>query len=147
MIRKMRTSSNRSRATLFNFVLLMPCSLVLRILRLPKSPMKWAMPPSGPIGAATHLKSCGRLWRPGAGSVRTGVAWSCRWHGQSDDEFGHHVASRAALQPSRAIAIPVALARLRTVLVVISPQHVAGLALERLLDNQAARKLDQLVLR
>ena len=40
MIRKMRTSSNRSRATLFNFVLLMPCSLVLRILRLPKSPMK-----------------------------------------------------------------------------------------------------------
>src|SRR5262245_18161975 len=35
-------------------------------------------------------------------------------------------------QPSRAISIPVALARLRPVLVVISSQHVAGFAFQRL---------------
>ena len=51
------------------------------------------------------------------------------------------------LQPPRAVPIPVSLARLRTVLVVISPNRVAGFALERLLDNQPGRKLDQLVLR
>ena len=51
------------------------------------------------------------------------------------------------LQSSHAIAIPVTLARLHTVLVVLSPQRVAGLALERLLDNQPARQLDQFVLR
>jgi hypothetical protein len=46
-------------------------------------------------------------------------------------------------QPSRAISIPVALAGLRPVLVVISPQHVAGFALQRLLDNQPGRELDR----
>ena len=50
-------------------------------------------------------------------------------------------------QPSRAIPIPVTLARLRTVRVVRSPQRIAGFALERLFDNQTARQLDQLVLR
>ena len=51
------------------------------------------------------------------------------------------------LQSSHAIAIPVTLAQLHTVLVVLSPQRVAGLALERLLDNQPARQLDQFILR
>src|SRR5262249_58002053 len=52
----------------------------------------------------------------------------------------------ARLQPSRAVPVPVSLARLRTVLVVISPNRVAGFALKRLLDNQPGRELDQLVL-
>ena len=51
------------------------------------------------------------------------------------------------LQPPHAVPVPVSLARLRPVLVVISPNRVAGFALERLLDNQPGRKLDQLVLR
>ena len=50
-------------------------------------------------------------------------------------------------QPSRAIPIPVALARLRTVLVVLASKRIAGLAFKRLLDDQAGRQFDQLVLR
>jgi maltose alpha-D-glucosyltransferase/alpha-amylase len=45
------------------------------------------------------------------------------------------------------INVPVSLARLRTVLVLILPNRVAGFALKRLLDNQPGRQLDQLVLR
>jgi hypothetical protein len=41
----------------------------------------------------------------------------------------------------------VALAWLRTVLVVISPDRVAGLALQRFLHNQPRRQLNQFVLR
>src|SRR4030095_11767475 len=50
-------------------------------------------------------------------------------------------------QPSRAIPIPVALPRLRTVLVELSSKRVAGLAFKRLLHDQAGREFDQLVLR
>jgi hypothetical protein len=50
---------------------------------------------------------------------------------------------------SRPIRVPVtvALARLRTVLVVISPDRDAGLALRRFLHDQPCRQLNQFVLR
>ena len=51
------------------------------------------------------------------------------------------------LQPTHAIPITVALAWLRTVLVVISPDRVAGLALQRFLHDQPRRQLNQFVLR
>ena len=50
------------------------------------------------------------------------------------------------LQPSRPISIPVAIARLRAVLVIVAPDRVARFALKRLLDNQPGRQLDQFVL-
>src|SRR5262249_6326185 len=50
-------------------------------------------------------------------------------------------------QPSRAISIPVALARLRAMLVVLASDRIGRFALQRLLDNQPGRELDQLVLR
>src|SRR4029077_17140761 len=42
-------------------------------------------------------------------------------------------------QPSRAVPVTVALAWLRTVFVVISPDRVAGLALQRFLHDQPRR--------
>jgi hypothetical protein len=46
------------------------------------------------------------------------------------------------LQPSLTIPVAVSLARLPTVLIVVSSDRVAGLA-KRLLDNQPGRELDQ----
>src|SRR5579863_8282507 len=51
------------------------------------------------------------------------------------------------LQPSHAVSVTVALAELRTLLVVIPPNRVAGLAFQRFLHDQPGRQLDQLVLR
>ena len=45
------------------------------------------------------------------------------------------------LQPSGAVPIPISLARLRTVLVVVSPDGVAGLAIQRFLNNQSGAAL------
>src|SRR5262245_717960 len=50
------------------------------------------------------------------------------------------------LQPSHAVPVTVAQARLRTVLVVISPDRVAGLALQRFLHDQPGRQLNQFIL-
>jgi hypothetical protein len=51
------------------------------------------------------------------------------------------------LQPSCAIAISVALARLRAMLIVLASDRISRFAVQRLLHNQPGRQLDQLVLR
>jgi hypothetical protein len=50
------------------------------------------------------------------------------------------------LQPSRAVPVPVSLARLRTVLVVLSTNRVAGFAFQRLFHDQPRCQLDQRIL-
>jgi len=54
--------------------------------------------------------------------------------------------SLGRLQTTRSIAVAVALAKLRAVLVVISANRVAGFALQRLFYNQPRRQLHQLIL-
>ena len=54
--------------------------------------------------------------------------------------------SLSRFQPTSPVAVAVALARLRTVLVVIPPNRVAGFTLKRFFHDQPRCQLDQLIL-